>query len=115
MAKYAAGWRQNRELTPTQRKITALRFYQTRHAFSCTSGLPLAQPNALANSGIFATVLFTRYLGMECGLVRIAVRITSGRNWVHQLLEKERKKRCTSVRPSSPLVSSVFPCCFSVF
>src|SRR5882724_744737 len=45
-------------------KITALR-YQTRLAFSCTSGLPLAQPNALANSGIFATVLFTRYLGIE--------------------------------------------------
>ena len=39
--------------------------YQTRQAFSCTSGLPLAQPNARANSGMLAIVLFTRYLGNE--------------------------------------------------
>src|SRR6478609_10410847 len=118
MAWAGAGWRQNRELTgppgpnwnskpvPTLLRPAAElcahqnwpaardgALYQTRQAFSCTSGLPLAQPNARANSGMLAMVLFTRYLGSECGLVRTTVRMISGRSSSHQLLAKERKKR----------------------
>src|SRR6185312_911873 len=89
--------------------------HHTLHVFSWTSGAPFLQPKALANSGMFATTLLTRYLGNECGLLSSATRMTSGRYSEHQTVLYARKNFCKCVSPSSPLSSTDLPSLFRSF
>src|SRR5580704_14132313 len=77
-------------------------------------GEPFLQENASRNSGILETTLFTRYLGMVCGLVRTMVRMSSGRYCPHHELAYDMKNFCRRVQPSGSLASIDLPCDWSL-
>src|SRR5581483_4996797 len=74
--------------------------YQTWHALALTIFCPALHPNALAKSGLFCRVPFTRNRPGECGSVLASSRELSGVEFWHHTWAKPRKKRCSAVNPS---------------
>src|SRR4051794_16504844 len=75
--------------------------YHTRQALALTIGAFALQENAFANSGMFDSGPFTRYLFDACGLVAAFSRSASGRVLSHQTCAQPRNTRCSGVKPST--------------